>query len=394
MSQRKRWQPKTVLTVFGTRPEAVKLAPILDQLDARRGQFLSIKVLTSQHVELLQPFLEFFRIVPEYDLSVMRQTPSINGVVSRVIDGLDPVLHQVAPDLVLVQGDTGTALAAAMASFNRGIPVGHVEAGLRSGNRMSPFPEEMNRRLVSQLATYHFAPTEWNRKALLAEGIPESGIFVTGNPIVDALHQVLGKSQPSPMLLDVLQRVSGRRFIVVTTHRRENFGPVMFGNLTVLRDFIKRNPGIGLVFPVHPNPMVRQAAASVMEGVPGIILCDPLSYPDFLWLISKAWLVASDSGGIQEEAPSLGKPLLILRENTERPEAVACGVARLVGNDPAALSAALDEALEDDRWTRLTSRTQNPFGSGNSGQLIVDHISRILYGEGGATGEAALQRAS
>lgn len=369
-----------VLTLFGTRPEAIKLAPVIEQLERHPLGFRTVNVVSGQHDDLLYPFVRQFGTRIDHDLRVMesRQTPS--GVAARVLASLDPILAREAPDLLLVQGDTTTALAGALAAFHRRVPVGHVEAGLRSGNRLSPFPEEMNRTLISQLASYHFAATARNRAALLKEGVSDERIFVTGNPVVDALKGVLARVQPSPPLAKLLEETAGLKRIVLTTHRRESFGPVMTESLRVLRRFVEAHPDAALLFPVHPNPVVVETTRSVLTGHPRIRLMDPLGYADFIVLLSSAWLVVSDSGGVQEEVPTLGKPLLILRENTERPESVEAGIARLVGGRPERLARLLDEAWRPGSWVESAGRTENPFGRGDAGKRIADAIATALRG--------------
>ncbi len=366
------------MAVFGTRPELIKLAPVLHELVRFPDTYATITVNTGQHAHLLQPFLRQFQVRVDRDLNVMRPGQAPSQVCARVLTALDPILDQERPDLVLVQGDTTTALAGALAAFHRRIPVGHVEAGLRSGNTVSPFPEEMNRRLITRLASVHFAATPGNRATLIVEGVDPATIFVTGNPVVDALQTILGQLIVSPALKPILRSLNGSRYIVLTTHRRESFGAIMAGYLRALRDFVARHEDIALLFPVHPNPAVRSVADSLLAGRPRIHLLEPLGYTDFISLLAQAWLIVSDSGGVQEEAPSLGKPLIVLRENTERPEAVASGVARLVGGDPAQLDTLLETTYLDPSWAHAVQRVENPFGRGNSGARIVQAISVVL----------------
>jgi UDP-N-acetylglucosamine 2-epimerase (non-hydrolysing) len=265
-----------------------------------------------------------------------------------------------------------------MAAFHHKIPEAHVEAGLRSGRSDSPFPEEMNRRLITKLATWHFAATAYNRETLLREGVSDDFIFLTGNPVVDALHGVLASTRCSEPIRRVLDATAGRKLIVLTTHRRESFGGVMVENLRVLRNFVDRCPDVALVFPVHPNPCVLQPAKQLLSGVDRIYLVPPLDYGDFVFLLAHSWLIVSDSGGIQEEAPSLGKPVLVLRENTERPEAIQSGVARLVGGRPETLGAMLDEVYRDGAWAERVRSTENPFGKGDAGKRIANIIAALL----------------
>jgi UDP-N-acetylglucosamine 2-epimerase (non-hydrolysing) len=371
-------QRRKVLTVFGTRPEAIKLAPVIHQLRSRNLQFQTVNVSTAQHTDLLYPFIQLFDICIDHDLHVMRHNQTLNQACSRMLFSLDVVLNQEQPDLVLVQGDTTTAMAGALAGFHHGIPVGHVEAGLRSGSIRSPYPEEMNRRLITELSTYHFAATPGNRRSLLAEGVPDEAIFITGNTVVDSLGAVLKRATSSDFLEDLLTRTAGLKRLVLTTHRREIFGKALSENLRVIRRFVERHEDVALIFPVHPNPAVSAQAHSLLSGHARIHLIDPLSYEDFIHLLSKAWLIVSDSGGVQEEAPTLGKPLLILRENTERPEAVESGVARLVGGNPEDLAFLLEESCEEGSWVDRVTQVENPFGHGDSGKRIAEIIADLL----------------
>jgi UDP-N-acetylglucosamine 2-epimerase (non-hydrolysing) len=366
-----------VLCLFGTRPEIIKLAPVLRAL-AARDDVAALHVASSQHVELLHPFAAELGVRVDRDLRVMQADQTPAQVAARVLAGLEPLLSAEAPGLVLVQGDTTTAMAGALAAFQHGIPVAHVEAGLRTGNAASPFPEEMNRRLITRLASLHFAATEHNRRTLRGEGVPEERIVPTGNPVVDSLQQVLAQREPSPALVSQLRAFEGLRLVALTTHRRESFGPLLEANLRVLRRFVERHTDVALAFPVHPNPAVRRPAEAALGGAPRTLLLDPLGYRDFLHLLASAWLVVSDSGGVQEEAPSLGRALLVLRENTERPEAIEAGVARLVGGDPARLERELEELHADDAWIRGVTKIPNPFGDGAAGPRIADAIARFL----------------
>ncbi|HEV8725027.1 MAG TPA: UDP-N-acetylglucosamine 2-epimerase (non-hydrolyzing) [Candidatus Binatia bacterium] len=375
---------KKILTLFGTRPEIIKLAPIIREMEEREEGFQTVNVTSAQHTDLLYPFVRLFGIRLDHDLHVMvpKQTP--NQVCARVLSLLEPILEKEQPDLILIQGDTTTALAGALAGFHLHIPVGHVEAGLRSGNPLSPFPEEMNRRLITQLATYHFVATARNRGTLLAEGVSAQRTFLTGNPVVDSLKMMLEKCSVSSTVACLLKRTLGLKRIVLTTHRRESFGEAMAENLKVLRSFVERHEDTALLFPVHPNPIVVDLARTLLGGCPRIHLIEPMNYDEFIVLLSHSWLIVSDSGGIQEEAPSLGKPLLILRENTERPEAVESSVARLVGGCAKRLGTMLEEVIEDGVWAKEISKTENPFGRGDSGRRIVDIISRVLRGDNDA----------
>ncbi len=369
------WRMK-VLVLFGTRPEAIKLAPVVHEL--RKKFFQTIVVSSSQHKQILKPFLETLDVDVDFDLAVMRRNQTPNQVCSRVMAKLDRILDSEQPDLILVQGDTTTALAGALAGFNRNIPVGHVEAGLRSGNLMSPFPEEMNRRVISQIAAFHFAATEKNRRNLLSENVPTEKVFVTGNPVVDSLKFMLKNLKPDPEIAALIKKTEGKKRVLLTTHRRESFGGAMTANLKVLADFVYKHRNVCLFFPVHPNPNVKAAAKEILGGHERIHLLEPLDYSDFLAIMKAAWLIVSDSGGVQEEAPSLGKPLLVIRENTERPEAIRSGVSKLVGSSPGALRQLLEENYAVDTWIRSVKEVENPFGDGKAAARIVKIIEEKL----------------
>ena len=367
---------RTILVLFGTRPEAIKLAPVIHELKKR--DFRAIVVSSSQHKDLLEPFLKLLKIEVDYNLQVMTASQSPNQVCSRVLAKLDKILNAEPPDLILVQGDTTTTLAGALAGFNRRILVGHIEAGLRSGNLQSPFPEEMNRRLTSQLATFHFAATEKNRRNLLAERVPNEKVFVTGNTVVDSLQYILKNFSPSEKISKLIEETKGLKRILLTTHRRESFGAAMSGNLEILRDFVEKRKNVCLIFPVHPNPSVRKATKAIMEKQERVFLLDPLDYTDFVALMKKSWLIVSDSGGVQEEAPSLGKPLLIIRENTERPEAVEAKIAKLVGGNPRVLKRMLEENYAVETWIKSVREIKNPFGDGKAAKRIVEILAENL----------------
>jgi UDP-N-acetylglucosamine 2-epimerase (non-hydrolysing) len=371
-------RPK-VLVCFGTRPELIKFAPMIQALENRGIDLVTVN--TGQHTDLLLPLFELFKISPKHNLQAMVAGQSLNALGSRLLERLDPVMEAEKPDLVLVQGDTASAVMASLAAFNRGIPVGHLEAGLRSGNPLSPFPEEMNRRLVGQIAAHHFAATERNRRTLLDEGVAADSIHLVGNTVVDALRHTLKTTRPGKAVELMQQWASGKRLVIVTTHRRENFGDTMSQHLRALREFIESEPDLCMVFPVHPNPNVRAAVAAELDQHPRIRITDPMGYCDFVHLLSHAWMAVSDSGGIQEEATALGKAMIVLRENTERPEAVECGVARLVGESPERLREMLRTALIDEVWHASASRSHDVFGDGRTAERICD----ILFGARSAT---------
>jgi len=365
-----------VLVLFGTRPEAIKCAPVIQELK-RRGHFETIVVSSSQHRDLLLPFVDIFDLSLDYDLRIMTANQTPNQILSKTIAELDTLLDMESPQLIMVQGDTSTTLAGAIAGFNRDIPVAHIEAGLRTGNLRSPFPEEMNRRLTAKLATFHFAATPQNRQNLLREMVSEKEIFVTGNTVVDALNSIRHRREPSGQLLDLLEKTEGMKLLLLTTHRRESFRKAMRENLKVIRDFVTARKDTCLVFPVHPNPYVLSTANEILGGQERIFLINPLDYIDFIALMEHSWLILSDSGGIQEEAPSLGKPVLILRANTERPEAVQCGIAKLVGGKPLVLASMLNQNYMVESWIKSVSKVQNPFGDGKAAKRIVDILETL-----------------
>lgn len=369
---------KKIVSVFGTRPEAIKMVPILRELGRRPGEFESVVINTAQHTDLLQPLLDYFEAHIDHDLGVLRPGQSLDQLLARLLQALDPILDDVGPDAILVQGDTTSALAGALAAHHRQVPVAHIEAGLRSGNRFSPFPEEMNRRLITQLTSFHMAATQMNVENLHHDGVAAEQIFLTGNPVVDAMNSVLADIAVSAPVKKLIDSLEGKRLLVLTTHRRESFGDVMSGNMRVLRDFVQAHPDMALVFPVHPNPHVRAECDAIFQHGSQIHLVDPMIYPDFLHLLSKAWLIVSDSGGVQEEAPTLGKALLVLRENTERPEVLACGAGKLVGGDPKVLACMLDEIAADQSWLNAVKQIENPFGQGDAAERIVDALFKVL----------------
>jgi UDP-N-acetylglucosamine 2-epimerase (non-hydrolysing) len=368
---------KTVLTLFGTRPEVIKLAPVIQQLEERSDEIRTFNVASGQHKDLVYPFINMFGIRVDADLRLMTTNQDPSELCDRIFAALDPIAQREMPDLIIVQGDTTTALAGALLGRHRGIRIAHVEAGLRSGNLLSPYPEEMNRRFISQLATIHFAPTPKNRETLLSEGISDSSIFVTGNPVVDAL-QMVRDGDEGLSAAKLLKKVDNRKCIVLTTHRRESFGEAIAENLKVLAKFVEAHEDVVLVFPIHPNPNVQAPAKKICGGHPRIFITEPMDYRNFIQVLAKSWLIVSDSGGVQEEVPSLGKPLLILRENTERSECIDMGVAKLVGGRPETLKSMLEEAYQKDSWINSVSNGRNPFGSGDSGERIVGHVTSLL----------------
>ena len=361
---------KKIMLVFGTRPEAIKMAPLVAQLKDNRSFDLKVCV-TAQHREMLDMVLQLFSIQADYDLNLMKARQTITGLTTAVLQGIEPVLEAEKPDLVLVHGDTTTTFAAALAAFYQQLPVGHVEAGLRSGNIYSPYPEEMNRTLVSSIARLHFAPTVGNRDNLIRSGVDPSMISVTGNTVIDALHSVVRDDYVfNHPLLDDLDHQSSE-IILLTAHRRENWGSRMHGLFLAIRRLIDDHPRTVLVFPVHRNPVVREEAEAVLGRHPRIHLIEPLDYQPFANLIARSHLVLTDSGGIQEEAPALGKPVLVLRTETERPEAVAAGTVLMAGVDPGRVYDLAALLLNDRGEYNKMAHAVNPYGDGTAAQQIV-----------------------
>jgi UDP-N-acetylglucosamine 2-epimerase (non-hydrolysing) len=365
-----------VLAVFGTRPEIIKLTPVLRELE-HDPRINVIRISTGQQADLVPGFLAGFGLESHESLGIMVADQPLNRLLANMIDSLDRVIEKYAPAAVVVQGDTTTALAGALSAHYRAVPVIHVEAGLRTGDLGSPFPEESNRRLISHVSSLHLAPTSGNVATLIGEGIAESDIILTGNPVVDAIESMVKVAVPSREFGSLLDELSGQKLIVLTAHRRENFGERMDGYFAVVRDFITSHPETVLVFPLHPNPVVRRSAHQIFGGVDRIRLVDPLGYVDFFCLLKTACLVLSDSGGVQEEVITLGKPLFILREKTERPEAIESGSARLAPT-PQALAEHLEAAWQPDSWCTRVRPRANPFGDGRSGPRIANAISRFL----------------
>ena len=362
-----------VLVVLGTRPEAIKLAPVIRELRQCRDHFRTSVCITAQHRHLLEPILRWFKIPIHHDLDVMRPNQELCGLSALILERFHKVVSAQRPDVVLVQGDTTTAMAASLAAFYHRVPVGHVEAGLRTLDRYSPFPEEINRRLVSQLTTLHFAPTNWSRDNLLKEGISRKSITVTGNTVIDALLETRDRVVRRPPAIPQLRglKLDGRKLIVVTAHRRENFGPGLTSICRGILRLASDREDLEIVFPVHPNPNVQAVVHPMLGRNRRIHLIDPLDYPQFVWLLSQAYLALSDSGGIQEEMPSLGRPALVMRENTERPEGVKAGVCRLVGTSAGVIYRTVTDLLDNKKAYATFARRRNPFGDGKAAQRIV-----------------------
>ena len=365
-----------VLTVIGTRPEAIKMAPVIAALRSRPREFDTRLCVTGQHRDMLDQVVDLFRLEVHHDLDLMAHDQSVFGITSRVLGGVGEVIACEAPDTVLIHGDTTTAFAAALAAYYRQVPVGHVEAGLRTYDKHHPFPEEMNRRLADALCDYHYAPTEGARANLLAERISPDNIVVTGNTAIDAL--LWAAREPCSFEEPALSSLGrARRLILVTAHRRESFGAPFREMCLAMRDLVEQREDIELVYPMHPNPSVRATVREILQGRDRIHLVEPLSYLPFVQLQRRAFLILTDSGGIQEEAPSLGKPVLVMREATERPEAVEAGAVRLVGTRREVIVREVRRLLEDETAYAAMAGAGNPFGDGHAAERIADHLAGI-----------------
>lgn len=361
-----------VIVVFGTRPEAIKLAPLVRVLQAQPDKFRTVVCATSQHRQMLDQVLQVFKLTPDYDLDIMSPNQSLSGAAARVLERFDPVLLAEQPDWVLVQGDTTTVLAAGLAAFYRRVKVGHVEAGLRSGDRQNPFPEEVNRRVADVIADMHFAPTAGARDCLLREGIPAWRVSVTGNTVIDALLDIAARPYEPPVspLRDLWQ--SNRRVVLVTAHRRESFGAPLREMCSALREIATAfSDDVSIVYPVHLNPEVSRTANELLADVPNVMLLPPLDYVTFVHAMKRSYMVITDSGGIQEEAPSLGKPVLVMRDVTERPEGITAGTAMLVGTDRQRIVSAATTLLTDSRAYTAMANAVNPYGDGAASQRIA-----------------------
>ncbi|GAB3652232.1 UDP-N-acetylglucosamine 2-epimerase (non-hydrolyzing) [Zhihengliuella somnathii] len=366
-----------IMPIYGTRPEAIKMAPIVKALEAS-DLFNSTVVVTGQHREMLDQVNELFGITPDEDLNIMQPNQTLNSVMTRTIDGLDALFRENKPAAVIVQGDTTTSTAGAIAAFYHGIPVVHAEAGLRSFNLFSPFPEEANRKMTSQITSLHLAPTSVSKQNLLTENTPAEDIVVTGNTVIDALLTTVDKQVPfsDPQLEELA--ASGRKVLLVTTHRRENQGGAMEGVGRALARIARAEPDLTIVLPAHKNPVVREAVLPALEGLDNVVVTEPLAYGEFTRMLSVANIVLTDSGGVQEEAPSLGKPVLVMRENTERPEAVSAGTVRLIGTDEERIYTEVEELLHDaDHYAEMANAV-NPYGDGRAAERTVAAIAELL----------------
>ncbi|MEH6415947.1 UDP-N-acetylglucosamine 2-epimerase (non-hydrolyzing) [Pseudomonas sp. CGJS7] len=367
------------LCVFGTRPEAIKMAPLAKMLD-QDPRFDARVCVTGQHRQMLDQVLNLFDIHPDFDLNIMKPKQDLTDVTTAILTGMKQVLSELKPDVVLVHGDTSTTMATTLAAYYQQIPVAHVEAGLRTGNLYSPWPEEANRKLTGALAAMHFAPTELSSRNLLDEGIPTDRIAITGNTVIDALKDVLVRIDRTPALrnevaskFDFLS--ADRRIVLVTGHRRESFGGGFERICHALRDAALRHPDVDIVYPMHLNPQVREPVNRLLTGITNVHLIEPLEYLPFVYLMNKAYIILTDSGGIQEEAPSLGKPVLVMRDTTERPEAVAAGTVKLVGTDRQLIADGISELLNDRKAYEAMSFAHNPYGDGLACQRIVEALA-------------------
>lgn len=369
-----------VMTVFGTRPEAIKMAPVVLELKKHQDEIETVVAVTAQHRQMLDQVLHLFKIKPDYDLDIMSQGQTLYDITSRAMNGLKEVLEKEKPDLVLVHGDTTTTFAGALASYYSQTAVGHVEAGLRTGDIYSPFPEEMNRKLTGAIASFHFAPTETAKANLLREGVDPGKIYVTGNTVIDALMKTVRSDYEFDD--EKLRQIDfeHHRVILLTTHRRENLGEPMRHICKALRSVVQETPDAEIVFPVHRNPLVRQVVNEELAGVDRIHLIEPLDYEPFANLMSRSYLVLTDSGGIQEEAPSLGKPVLVLRNTTERPEAVKAGTVSLIGTNVDVVYETTRRLLTDKKAYEAMSNAVNPYGDGRASERIVQAV-RYVYNE-------------
>lgn len=382
---------KKVMLVFGTRPEAIKMCPLVKEFQKRPEEFETIVCVTGQHREMLDQVLSIFNVEPDFDLNIMKQGQDLTDVTNRVLTGLRDIFKECRPDLVLVHGDTTTSMAGALAAFYAQIPVGHVEAGLRTHNIYSPWPEEMNRQLTGRIATYNFSPTPLSEKNLLAEKA-FGNIYVTGNTVIDALHMVVDKlnsnhalsdEQCSKLLqagYDISRLESGRKLVLITGHRRENFGDGFIRMVTAMKDLSEKYADVDFVYPMHLNPNVRNSIHKVFSDDlqrPNFFFIEPLQYLEFIYLMSKSTIVLTDSGGIQEEAPGLGKPVLVMRDTTERPEALASGTVHLVGTDYNKIVHEVSSLIEDPNAYEVMSKAVNPYGDGQACRRIADVLAGI-----------------
>lgn len=384
---------KKILIVFGTRPEAIKMAPVVKEIQKFPDIFNLTVCVTAQHRQMLDQVLHLFEIEPDIDLDLMKTNQDLFDITINVLKELKEVIQRVQPDLILVHGDTTTAMTTALAAFYHRIPVGHVEAGLRTYDKYAPWPEEINRQITDRIATYLFPPTIKSKENLITEGCIEENMVVTGNTVIDALHYVVEKIQSSANIRTKLSEViiasgykafenlrsKNRKLILVTGHRRENFGEGFINICMALKEIALRNDLVDIVYPVHLNPNVRKPVTEILSGLPNVFLTEPLDYEPFVYLMNESHFLISDSGGIQEEAPSLGKPVLVMRETTERPEAVSAGTVKLVGTNKYLIVSEAETLLRDESAYMKMSKAHNPFGDGNASKQIVNFLKQKLY---------------
>ena len=368
-----------ILLCFGTRPEAIKMAPLYHEL--QKTSFEVKVCVTAQHREMLDQVLDFFEIVPDYDLDLMQKGQSLNQLSTRILSSVDAVLHDFQPHLVLVHGDTTTSSMVALASFHKGIKVGHVEAGLRTYNKLSPFPEELNRQITGRIADYHFAPTSWAAENLIQEKVSENHIVVSGNTVIDALRLGITKLENGYTCsdLELVKKVfdATKKVILITGHRRENFGTGFENLCLAIREIATTRSDVQIVYPVHLNPNVQEPVQRILTGISNVYLIPPVAYPAFLYLMQQSYYILTDSGGVQEEAPSLGKPVLVLRDTTERPEALEAGTARLVGTTTASIVTACLQLFDEPSVYNTMSRAHNPYGDGTASERICTFIAQL-----------------
>lgn len=368
---------KKIMLVFGTRPEAIKMCPLVNEL--KKYKCFDVKVcVTAQHREMLDKVLKIFSVIPDYDLDIMTHGQTIIDINSKVLKGIDKIIKEENPDLLLIHGDTSTTLSAGMAAFYNKIPVGHIEAGLRSGNIYSPYPEEFNRKLVAHFTKFHFAPTEGNKRNLLKEGIEEEKIFVTGNTVIDALKSVIDKNYIfQDKILNEID-YENKKVLLITAHRRENWGEPMENIFNAIKEIVLENKDVIAIFPIHKNPLVREVANRILGKLENIKLIEPLDYIPFANLIAKSYLIATDSGGIQEEAPALGKPVIVLRTETERPEAVEAGTVKISGIKKDVIKKDIEDILNKKSEYEKMANAINPYGNGDAVQLITNILKKVL----------------
>lgn len=371
---------KKILIIFGTRPEAIKMAPLVKEFNKYPEEFETKVCVTAQHREMLDQVLEFFEIEPDYDLDLMKPGQNLYSLTANIITALQPLLEEFKPDFVFVHGDTTTTMAGSIAAFYSGAKVCHIEAGLRTHNKLSPFPEEINRQVTGRIADYHFAPTETSKKNLLAEYISEANIIVTGNTVIDALLQSVTKvgADPSQLIKKLAEKLGSKEVVLVTGHRRENHGDGFIRICEALKEIALKKPEVIIVYPVHLNPKVQEPVKRILNDVLNVLLIEPMAYQDFVWLMNRAKLIITDSGGVQEEAPSLGKPVLVMRDTTERPEAVEAGTVLLVGTKTQRIVDETENLLNNSaKWEKM-SRLHNPYGDGKAAEKIIRFMKQSV----------------